>query len=323
MAVRKISKGWQVDVTDRGQNVRIRRNFSTQKEAKEAEAKIRLELKNAVLPKTSIERALEAYLTGEALSLKDYNSVKSKARAILPFIVGKSFDDIGQVTDDIKRAMLGKNLEPATINRRLALLKRVTNLAFDWGWLDQPVARRVKLLPGEKSRHYYLTVNQVQALADLCPITGDIIRIAAYTGLRRGELFRLNDDNLQEDFIVLMSDTKTNKPRLIPIPEQIKDLIKSIEWPLDSAFDYRLRDEFESARKELSLEHIRFHDLRHTYASLLAQAGATLQLIGKAMGHSTPVMTDRYAHLVADNLRDLADKFASLPASQYNNDQVL
>jgi integrase len=323
MAIRKISKGWQVDVTDRGQNVRIRRNFSTQKEAKEAEAKIRLELKNAVLPKTSIERALEAYLTGEALSLKDYNSVKSKARSILPFIAGKSFDEIGQITDDIKRSMLGNNLKPATINRRLALLKRVTNLAFDWGWLEQPVARRVKLLPGEESRHYYLTVDQVQALADLCPVTGDIIRIAAYTGLRRGELFRLNDTNLKDDFIVLMSDTKTNKPRLIPIPDQIKELVKSIEWPLDSLFDYRLRDEFESARLELGLKHIRFHDLRHTYASLLAQAGATLQLIGKAMGHSTPVMTDRYAHLVADNLRDLADKFASLPASQYNSDEVL
>lgn len=72
------------------------------------------------------------------------------------------------------------------------------------------------------------------------------------------------------------------------------------------------------AREKLGMSHLRIHDLRHTYASLLAQAGATLHLIGKAMGHSTPVMTNRYAHLVSDNLKELSDRFASIHASTRN-----
>jgi hypothetical protein len=49
---------------------------------------------------------------------------------------------------------------------------------------------------------------------------------------------------------------------------------------------------------------------------LLAQAVATLQLIGKVMGHSAPVMTNRYAHLISDNLKELAEKFASTEKKQ-------
>ncbi len=308
MAVRKLNGKWQADVTARGAGVRIRRTFETQKEAREAEARIKLEIANARLPRVGIESALTNYLKGEALALKDQNSVLSKARAIRPFIVGESFEDIGQVADEMKRAWLADGLKPATINRRLALLKRLGNLAYDWGWIDQPVSRRVKMLPGEISREFYLSLDQVEALADLCPRTGRFIRIAAFTGLRRSELLGLLEDSIQGDFIVLRSNTKTGKPRLVPIPEAIRGDIESLPLPIDSAMDYWLRKEWEGARIELNMPHIRFHDLRHTYASWLAQAGATLQLIGKAMGHSTPVMTNRYAHLLDEDLLRIADK---------------
>lgn len=312
MSVSKQGKKWLVQVIDRGNGIRIRRTFGSKKEAVEAEAEIRRDIKRSAVPQVGIEKALEKYLTGEAKALKDIGSVKSKARAIRPYIAQKTFDNVGQVADDIKQAMLADRLKPATINRRLALLKRITNLAHDWGWIEYPVARRIKLLPGEVSRHYYLTIDQVEELAKACPTTGHIIRIAAYTGLRRGEIFKIEDGMIQDGFIILRADTKTGKPRLVPIPDQIKKEMDDINWPIDPAMDWELRKEFEAARDELNLSHIRFHDLRHTYASLLAQAGATLHLIGKAMGHSTPVMTDRYAHLVADNLRDLADRFSKM-----------
>lgn len=132
------------------------------------------------------------------------------------------------------------------------------------------------------------------------------------TGLRQGELFRLEPEWITEDFIILSNETKTGKPRLIPIPDQVKDIIRALPLPLTKSHAYQLRTEWETARKELGMDHLRIHDLRHTYASLLAQAGATLHLIGKAMGHSTPVMTNRYAHLVSDNLKDLANRFKAM-----------
>lgn len=313
MSVTKQKNGkWLVQVINREHNVRIRKTFSTKKEAKDEETAIRARIKRQSTPTGGIEKAMEQYLKGDALALKDYGSVASKARAILPYIHQKTFAEAGQVADNIKQAMLADGLKPATINRRLALLKRLANLAHDWGWIETPIARRIKLLPGEQSRHYYLTIPQVEELATACKETGSIIRIAAFTGLRRGEIFKLTPQKITPQFIVLDASTKTGKPRLVPIPEQVKTDIQNLTLPLDKALDYQLRKEFEAARVELNMTHIRFHDLRHTYASLLAQAGATLQLIGKAMGHSTPVMTARYAHLVSDNLLELADKFSKM-----------
>jgi integrase len=88
--------------------------------------------------------------------------------------------------------MLADGLSNATVNRRLALLRRVCRLAYaEWGWLDKPIL--IRLLPERNERHVYLTPDEVEALARACPnpAAGDMCRLAAYTGLRRGELFAL------------------------------------------------------------------------------------------------------------------------------------
>lgn len=311
MSVRKTKAGkWQVEVYNG--SLRIRRTARTRKEAVAIEQQIREEIEEQSIPEVGIEKALENYLKGEAQSLKSFESLKSKARAIRPYIHNKTFSDIGNVADHIKRDMTSQGLKPATINRRLALLRRLGNLAYDWGWVDTVVSKRVKLLPGEQERHYYLTVKQVEKLSSECPITGHIVRLAAFTGMRRGEIFKLQPEDVKGAFIYAESKTKTGKPRAIPIPEQIKTTVEELALPIDPALDWELRKEFEAARKKLNMEHIRFHDLRHTYASLLAQAGATLKLIGEAMGHSSTQMTNRYAHLVAEHLKDLSDKLSAL-----------
>jgi integrase len=308
VSVRKHKDKWIIEIYN-GQQ-RIRRSVGTRKDALRIEQEIRTEIESQAVPAIGIEKALENYLLGEAQSLKSFESLKSKARAIRPYIRKKTFDQIGEVADSIKRDMT--HLKPATVNRRLALLRRLGNYAYDLGWIEQPVGRRVKLLAGESERHYYLTTKQVELIASKCPTTGDLIRLAAFTGMRRGEIFKLTPTDIQEDFIYAESKTRTGKPRAIPIPDQIRPILRTLHFPLDKALDWELRKEFEAARDALGLSHIRFHDLRHTYASLLAQAGATLKLIGEAMGHSSTQMTNRYAHLVAEHLTELATKLSKL-----------
>ena len=63
-----------------------------------------------------------------------------------------------------------------------------------------------------------------------------------------------------------------------------------------------LDDEWDAARDATGLRHVRFHDLRHTYASWLVQAGVPLHTVGTLLGHSSPAMTARYAHLAPDTL---------------------
>ena len=321
MSVRKRGKKWQVDVRDRALGIRIRRTAGTRRAAVEREAEIRQQLKRQAIPERGIEHALTEYLKGEAKTLKDLKGIKSKAKAIRPYIAGQTFDTIGIVQARIKKEMLAEGLKPATINRRLALLRRLANLAFEWQWIDSPVGKRIKLLPGETERHYYLTMDQVNDLADECPTTGGLIKIAAMTGLRRNELFSLDPERfrgvkkknkIEIQWVVLDTDTKTSKPRAVPVPEIVRGEFDNYHWPLDKTYNQELRNEFEAAREKLGISHIRFHDLRHSYASFLAQSGADLKHIGTAMGHSSTQMTNRYAHLMDQNLMDLADKFGSL-----------
>ena len=317
MSVRKRGNKWQVDIRIRAAGIRIRRTVGTQREARELESELRQKIKKQKIPDAGIEHALTNYLKGEARVLKDYKGLVSKAKAIRSYIAGQTFESIGLVQAKIKKEMLEAKLKPATINRRLALLRRLANLAFEWGWIDSPVGKRIKLLPGEIERHYYLTFDQVENLADLCPVTGSLIKIAAMTGLRRSELLKLEPEQIiDKKWIALNSATKTGKPRLVPIPETARELFKDYHWPLDKSYNQTLRTEFEAAREIMKLPHIRYHDLRHSYASFLVQHGATLQHVGKALGHSSTQMTNRYAHLIDENLMELAEKFGAQGGAQ-------
>lgn len=315
MSVRQHRGKWLVDIRDRKNNLRIRRTVGTRREGQQLEATIRSQIQRQKIPNAGIEQALTEYLKGEAKMLKDYNGLLSKARAIRPYITGQTFDAIGTVAARIKKEMIGQNLKPATINRRLALLRRLGNLAFEWGWIDHPAGKRIKLLPGETERHYYLTMQQVQEFAKLCPKTGAIIKIAAMTGLRRKELQNLQPQQLIKDennavtWIALNTDTKSSRPRMVPVPSIIRPLFNEYTWPLDRSYNQLLRTEFEAARTSLGMPHIRYHDLRHSYASFLIQHGAGLKQVGELMGHSNTQMTNRYSHLMDEHLMELAEKF--------------
>ena len=65
---------------------------------------------------------------------------------------------------------------------------------------------------------------------------------------------------------------------------------------------------FRDALKEANIEDFRFHDLRHTAASYLAQNGATLLEIQQVLGHKSPAMTARYAHLVESHVESVVDR---------------
>ena len=255
----------------------------------------------------SLDAALLRWLENEALTLRDVAGHTSKARAIRPHCAGKRLDQIVDAAEEIKRDGQKAKLSPATINRRLAILRRIANLAHDqWGWLDKPLGQRIKLLSGEQSRHVYLTPDQVEHLAECCrdPMVAMAIRLAARTGLRQNEI--LAADTVFDGCIVVTAEqSKTSRPRLVPLPPDLPDL----KLPLGISY-HTLRTFFEDARKTAGLDHVRFHDLRHTAASWWAQSGANLTVLRDLLGHSTLAMTSRYAHLMTSDLKRAAANVA-------------
>lgn len=306
MPIRKRGATWYVDVHLGGQRVvRSAGRGATREEARELEAKIRRDL-HAIrvgrAPGRTIEQAIARWLKGDARALRSYRKFLSHANALRPYIYRQPLTRIPEVVEEVKRDMLADGLSNATVNRRLALLRRVSRLAYaDWGWLDRPIL--VRLLPERNERHVYLTPDEVESLARACPnpAAGDMCRLAAYTGLRRGELFRLGRGNVVEGCLLLDAATKTGRPRMIPLPGAALEIASRLPLPVS---DQQLRLSFEVARAALGRPDLHFHDLRHTYASWLVQSGVPLRAVQELLGHSTLTMTQRYTHLAPEHLRE-------------------
>jgi len=307
MPIRKRGDRWQVDVQARG--IRTRCTVGTKALAIETERKLREDAERqaaGLQPRRQLADALAEYLTTHAPALKSHSSTLSKARLIEPHLY-RPLDRIADAASAIIKA--GAGLTPATINRRLALLRRLGNLAHQWGWSDTALGSRVRLLQERQDRHIYLTPDQVLALVAACPTEAvrDAVWLAACTGLRRSELLALRKQDWRGGALWLAT-SKSGRPRLVPVPQDAFDVCERL--PLALTANY-LRRGFEQAREAAGLAHVRFHDLRHSYASLAIAAGVDLRVLKELMGHSTMQMTSRYAHLQDAQLQDAAQKMAS------------
>lgn len=306
---------WWISVSHQGRRIRVSAGAgATKRQAAEIENKIRADIhanKLGKKPARGLPEAVKKWLLGECKRLKSAKKFESHARALIPYIKGKLLIDAPAVCNNIKQVMLDQELSPATINRRIAIIRRVCNLAYtEWQWLDKPVGDKISLLPEHNERHYYLLPLQVERLAQLCnnAAAGDMIRLAAYTGLRRSELFGLTQDNIRDGIIILDAKTKTERPRTVPVPQEALSILARIPLPLS---DPMLRKSWDKARASAGLAHIHFHDLRHTYASWLVQAGIPLLAIQALMGHSSASMTRRYAHLDTSHLSDAVTRMTA------------
>lgn len=291
---------------------------ATLEQAKALEAKIRQDIVNDSLGKASytLEDALARWLEGEAKTLKAYDKLIQTIKIILPLMQDTQITKAQDVARKIRETY--SHLSPATINRRLAILRRITNLAWEWGWIKSPI--KIKMQPGEVSRHYYLTISQVFRLARYARKSRWHIILAAFTGMREGEI--LGTENVEDlGNAVALSDTKNGKPRLVPLNRIAR---KAMDY-LDPAVTYAvLRRDFEYSRRINGLDEIRFHDLRHTAASLMVKGGASLVAVRDILGHSNLSVTSRYSHLGISEMQDAVGKMVNnTKIAQSRNDKKL
>ncbi len=209
---------------------------------------------------------------------------------------------------------------PGSINKELAMLSKAFSLAVtEWEWLkDNPVSR----VPREKEDNEmdrWLTKDEEERLFGNSPEwLREIISFALNTGLRQDELLSLEWDrvNLFRKTI-LIQKTKNGKPKTLPLNKIALDVlnrrlkVKSIKN--DFVFfnkngkkinKHNLRMSFYRVMKKAEIKDFRWHDLRHTFATRLAQAGVDIYKISKLLGHKDIKMTQRYSHHCPDSLRD-------------------
>lgn len=264
----------------------------------EAQRRAQIAAESGGAARHSVDDAIARWLRDYAGRLKGAASLQSKVRAVVQHTHGADLTEIVEVAAKVRAAGVAADLAAATINRRLAILRRVANLAHEWGWLQTPLGQRIKLLPGETARHVYLSPDQVERLAAACsdPACAMAIRLSARTGLRETEVLRaatIRDGCIE----VAAENAKSGRPRLVPVPPDLPVLT----LPIGITYN-QLRREFEAARIAAGLPHVRFHDLRHTAASWWLATGASLATVRDLLGHSTIAVTSRYLHLLPGDL---------------------
>lgn len=222
-----------------------------------------------------------------------------------------------EVLDNYRALRLSEKASPATINREMSTLKHAMSKAVEWKLLRKTAREelaairkyqepdgRLRYLSGEAEAERLL-----QACEDwLKPI----VLTALHTGMRKGELLGLTWDcvDMTHGFIRL-KQTKSGKARALPFNETLWGLFSGLRtrlevpWVFHDAAGHRwsnVRHGFERACTAAKLTDFHFHDLRHTFASWLIMRGVPLATVSNLLGHTTPTMTLRYAHLSPKHL---------------------
>jgi len=228
-------------------------------------------------------------------------------------------------TSDINDAIstLPSHLKNATINRYVAAISVVFSYACrEYGLQLNPV-RQIALLPENNRRTRYLSKAERTRLFEASRASKWdklylLVLTAITTGARRGELLGLRWIDIDFDRRTAhVSSTKNGEPKVLPLTDSvIQEMQKFNHHHNVLIFNSELKPEkpyffFKQWKKvltEAEIDDFRFHDLRHTTASYLAQSGASLLEIADVLGHKQISVTKRYAHLCIEHKSSLINR---------------
>lgn len=220
-----------------------------------------------------------------------------------------------------------KRLAAATINHRRTLLRHAFNLAIrEWQWCTENPVERVSRDKVKNERDRWLTLEEEQTLLKCCVLhpsrkenridpvywLQEIVLFALNTGMRQDEILSLewpNVDLFRKTILVVKS--KNGEKRTIPMNQRVFELLKAkaranqnndkIVFASEAGTKILRRNlmrAFYNARNRAKIIDFHFHDLRHTFATRLAQSGIDLYMISKLLGHKDIKMTQRYSHII-------------------------
>ena len=178
---------------------------------------------------------------------------------------------------------------------------------------DNP-AQGIKPLRENGARTRFLDKEEIQLLLNAASKEFRPILISAlHTGMRKGEILKLIWPDVDfKNRIITVQDSKSGKKRMIPMDNTLYESLRTLPTRFKRGYVfpspvkegqpcYDLKRQFGNAVKKAGIENIRFHDLKHTFASHLIMAGVDLMTVKELLGHASITMTMRYAHLAPDH----------------------
>ena len=312
---------------------RCRQSLGTRnrREAERREVELRLKLEQ---PPQEGKRKKRAAFSGFAKHwLDNYVAILCKPATLrsykqalrvhlVPFFQDRELREISPEEVSLMVAKLHRGgSAPKHINNIKGVLSSMFTKAIEWGYAEQNPARMVKALRYRKPDVDFWESEQSEAflakVRELRPRWYPFFLCALRTGMRMGELVGLEWGDV--DFVIgelhinksyshgHLTTPKSGRSRRVPMTPELIRALKAhrhvngelvFPWSDGSYLpNNRIKHPFWTCIKAAGVKKIRFHDLRHTFASQLVMKGAPMRVVQELLGHSTLQMTMRYAHL--------------------------
>ena len=218
-----------------------------------------------------------------------------------------------------------------TARRTVETIAAMFNWACKRGLMQSNPARQVEKFKTEPKERFlselemtrlFLALDELSSERRINPLHASAIRLLALTGCRKGEIIGLRWGEIDWDrkMIVLPMLRAKNGAKRIPISgaaiEELQRLPHVDEHvfpagkPGESPHIVGIQRSWHHVRNHARLEGVRLHDLRHTFASMAVDAGESLYVVQKALGHRRASTTERYAHLRDDPVRAMVERLA-------------
>jgi integrase len=334
MTVRKRGEHWYVDISDKGKHrvQRLIKGARTKAHALKAEATIRTQIfeKRYGLverPECRFDKFVDASFLPTKKLKKSYGSIDSICKPLKEFF-GKHF--IAEVDTEMieryrqvrinQRTRLGRNRSQLRVNKEMQVLSSIFTLALEKRLIASRPRTTMFRVSGERIR--YLTSDEETRLFEVlddCEWLKSIVVIALHTGMRRGEICGLQWFDLNFDRgLINVRNTKNGKDRLIPMNATVRTLLENQAKSSSYVFPsprtgerlVEIKWAFGKSLKAAKINDLRFHDLRHTAATRMGDAGADAFTLAAIFGWSDIRMAMRYTYAMEDAKRRAVESIA-------------
>ncbi len=324
----KRSGVWWTCIRHNGRKIQKSLETADRKLAKAIEAKIRTEIVEGVYFEKLVGRnktfkdMAERFMKEHApkVSINMQSSYTISLKHLIPYFGESNLMSISpKAISRYKVLRKDEGAAPASVNRELSMLSKAFKLAREWEWIKDNPASMVPKEKEDNERDRWLTKDEERKILDNSPEwLREIILFALHTGLRQQELLSLEWSRVSLlRRTILIKETKNGNPKTLPLNKIALDVInrRSNVKSIKNDFVFFntngkkinanvLRTSFYAVLRKVGTDNLTWHDLRHSFATRLAQAGVDLYKISKLLGHKDIKTTQRYAHHCPDSLRD-------------------
>jgi integrase len=267
----------------------------------------------------TFEKFAERYTEFSKVNKRGFCNERYRIRQLTQIFGKRRLSDLAPWDGEKLKVNLSSSRKPATVNRLVGNVKHMMSMAVKWNLLAKNPFAGVKLLHVPTFPECILSKDEEEKLLAACarvhaPYLRSMVTLALNLGMRKGEILSLKwaQVDLANRLIHVCNGKTVQSDRRIPMNGTVFQLLADLSQQRKSDFIFpshrkpgdRFRDPKVGFMKAIGLagiQRLRFHDLRHTFATRLVRANVDLITVQQLLGHAKITMTARYAHSLADD----------------------